>query len=455
MRNFSKIIINHHGHFKIIGDDGSVDASLNRYLEYLISQKYSATTIKRYLEVVSVFLDYLSELGVYPVARDIIKLNNAIQIYCAIRQNPAYFRSFKKSSEIDGHDIADWAPNIISTFGYTPIESQPLTAPLNLFLRLSNSTQRMDREPFDISQAKGGIVPEKAFELSPRQMYARRSKSIIAGNIRTSALSSGGRISAIGGRAKRTGGYDKYLDFPVERLPALLNEARSQRDRLFWVLLASTGLRSSEALNITWAEISFERQAISAPDLDRLAMLGVPYLERDKGRTTRNVAIIPVLKRLLFDTLVAYRQTEYQHHAGHPFVLQDILPGMQGRPYHLVSDTGRLKSFKAACKRATIIHPSPGGTWVLHSLRHLFGVYMLNYIPVPGGYGLSKAEVQYLMGHQSITSTDHYAREDRLILEGKLIFAELQADPARDGWRSLPEHIAARYIAEAARLTAS
>ncbi len=59
------------------------------------------------------------------------------------------------------------------------------------------------------------------------------------------------------------------------------------------------------------------------------------------------------------------------------------------------------------------------------------------------------------MGHQSITSTDHYAREDRLILEGKLIFAELQADPARDGWRSLPEHIAARYIAEAARLTAS
>ena len=126
MRNFSKIIINHHGHFKIIGDDGSVDASFNRYLEYLISQKYSATTIKRYLEVVSVFLDYLSELGVYPVARDIIKLNNAIQIYCAIRQNPAYFRSFKKSSEIDGHDIADWAPNIISTFGYTPIESQPL-----------------------------------------------------------------------------------------------------------------------------------------------------------------------------------------------------------------------------------------------------------------------------------------------------------------------------------------
>jgi site-specific recombinase XerD len=81
------------------------------------------------------------------------------------------------------------------------------------------------------------------------------------------------------------------------------------------------------------------------------------------------------------------------------------------------------KSFKKAVKQANVAMPSNGKDWAPHSLRHLYGVYMLNDYPVAperGLFGLELVEVQMLMGHTDIRSTQHYARAKHHRLMAKL-----------------------------------
>jgi integrase len=117
---------------------------------------------------------------------------------------------------------------------------------------------------------------------------------------------------------------------------------------------------------------------------------------------------------------------------------------------HTFSDTARNRSFKRAVKRANIPHPT-GGQWGLHSLRHAYGVYLLNYLPVPGGYGLQLKDVQLLMGHKDEKTTKHYAREDRTILASKLEYADACTLGLTLELADLPSFIAARLRHEATK----
>ena len=81
------------------------------------------------------------------------------------------------------------------------------------------------------------------------------------------------------------------------------------------------------------------------------------------------------------------------------------------------------KSFKEAVERANIRPPCNERAWTLHSLRHLYGTYMLNDYPIApeqGRFGLPLTDVQMLMGHKSIRSTEKYARRKPTHLLGEL-----------------------------------
>jgi integrase len=87
------------------------------------------------------------------------------------------------------------------------------------------------------------------------------------------------------------------------------------------------------------------------------------------------------------------------------------------------SDAAMGKSFKKAIALANVPIPFGRKDWTLHSLRHLYGVYMLNDIPIDrenNVFGLDLTEVQMLMGHKSINQTRHYARSKENKLEKKL-----------------------------------
>ncbi|KKL27833.1 hypothetical protein LCGC14_2381190, partial [marine sediment metagenome] len=87
-----------------------------------------------------------------------------------------------------------------------------------------------------------------------------------------------------------------------------------------------------------------------------------------------------------------------------------------------------------------------------HSLRHFYGVFMLNFIPVEGGYGLRLPEVQKLMGHEDSSSTAHYAREDPIILESKLRMIDHFAMGQTDKERDIRAWIAKRHTDIAQRM---
>ena len=74
---------------------------------------------------------------------------------------------------------------------------------------------------------------------------------------------------------------------------------------------------------------------------------------------------------------------------------------------------------------------------------------MLNYIPVPGGFGLRDSEVQMLMGHKDINSTRHYARQDDTMLRVKLEAADRLIYEGSFDVSDFPLLIAERLISEA------
>ncbi len=67
--------------------------------------------------------------------------------------------------------------------------------------------------------------------------------------------------------------------------------------------------------------------------------------------------------------------------------------------------------------------PTRGGKYSPHSLRHMYGVYLLNYIPInaeANEYGLPLIDVCHFMGHKNLESTKVYARRDGLEAGKKL-----------------------------------
>ena len=133
-------------------------------------------------------------------------------------------------------------------------------------------------------------------------------------------------------------------------------------------------------------------------------------------------------------------------------VFQDITKKGNGRPYSMISDKSKRSAFIRACKNANVPNPPGQNSYTPHSLRHFYGVFMLNYVPTEGGYGLTLTEVQRLMGHKSRKSTARYAREDPIILQTKLLLIDQIAMGQKPNERELKTWVAKRHEDIAHRL---
>jgi integrase len=172
---------------------------------------------------------------------------------------------------------------------------------------------------------------------------------------------------------------------------------------------------------------------------------------RFKGRITSKTYLFEPLRTEFFKWFELYLRNEYIPTTEHDYVFQIVAGERRGNPLNTASDTARKKSFKKTVRRASVEGPPgcPDYVWTPHSLRHLYGVYMLNYIPVPGGFGLKASEVQMLMGHKDINSTLIYARHNTLMLRAKLEAADRLIFDGGFDVNTFPELIAKRLMAEA------
>jgi integrase/recombinase XerC len=151
------------------------------------------------------------------------------------------------------------------------------------------------------------------------------------------------------------------------------HDGKRERDRLLLALFAYAGLRRSELLGLDWQDVDLER---------RLLRIG-----RAKGGRQRIVPIHPALEPLFVDYL--------RVRAGDPEPA--LFVGVQGRR---LSQTILTQTFLRYARAAAVTerkHMTP------HTLRHVFASELLRA-------GANLRQIQELLGHRHLDSTQRYTR---------------------------------------------
>lgn len=263
---------------------------------------------------------------------------------------------------------------------------------------------------------------------SVHEVQALRVRSMLAG-----VISGGPKLltDAVLPTVKGAAPYDEKRAFPFDAVVDLLNAMPSWRDKALYSFCAASGCRISEALQVLWADVQASSGTVKLVDPARRAndasYLALEPEERDrlvwKGRATQATLLIEPFASMFFEALEQYLRLEYLPHGLHQFVFQHRRKGMEGRPYFLSAASSRNEIFQVAIEACIANEGDRTGLGV-HSLRHMYGTYCLNYFPrSDGSYGLPMGLVKQLMGHKSITSTERYARHDVELLQAELAFA--------------------------------
>jgi integrase/recombinase XerD len=187
-----------------------------------------------------------------------------------------------------------------------------------------------------------------------------------------------------------------------------------------WALIAATGCRVSEALSILIEDIDLKSRKINIiPPVERQGLLKKFISESElrmishKGRTSPATYPIRPFITVFWSALNDYMNSTYKRGANHRFIFQK----KTGDPY-VNSYRAALASFQKASEGVT------GTKYGFHSLRHMYGYYLKNWIPTPdGGFGFPLNDVCAFMGHKDINTTRRYARDDAIKLEAALNYA--------------------------------
>ena len=190
-----------------------------------------------------------------------------------------------------------------------------------------------------------------------------------------------------------------YLEF--EQIEKLINACSNPRDRAFIALLARTGVRISECIEVKTTDIDRKRGTLTIVHLKERLKLKCPHCGESLGKRhlfcpscgnkvdkairekveQRRQRMIPVdgdTLRLIDEYLQWRRKFPYQGPLVFPFSRQ--------RGWQLIEKLGRRAGIKG-------LHP--------HSLRHLLATTWV-------GKGLDVKKLQVLLGHASIATTMEY-----------------------------------------------
>jgi site-specific recombinase XerD len=151
------------------------------------------------------------------------------------------------------------------------------------------------------------------------------------------------------------------------------HDGKRERDRLLLALFAYAGLRRSELLGLDWQDVDFERRLLK--------------VRRAKGGRQRIVPIHPALEPLLVDYL--------RVRTGDPEPA--LFVGVQGRR---LSQTILTQTFLRYAHAAGVTERK---RVTPHTLRHVFASELLRA-------GANLRQIQELLGHKHLDSTQRYTR---------------------------------------------
>jgi integrase/recombinase XerD len=217
--------------------------------------------------------------------------------------------------------------------------------------------------------------------------------------------------------------------FPFDKIIPFINSLTSYRDKALYMFCAASGCRIHEALQILIEDISIKDRSIRLVDpFSRITNKTYTILSAQektklswKGRQTDRTILIQPFGDLFFEYLEKYIKEEYIPHNKHDFLFQYIRGKNKGKPYFLSAPASRFESFQKALQQVGLSNSLSQG---VHSLRHMYGTYLVNYFPKSDGtYGLPIAIVQKIMGHSTLNATQKYARYDKDLISIELEYA--------------------------------
>jgi len=310
----------------------------------------------------------------------------------------------------------------------SPASLVPKKAAIRRFLGLSEEVRK---EMAELARLKGccempidgdPLLPELGArrELQPFEIRAMQANSMLAGVI------AGGPkfidcVVLKGGIGDVP--YEQNRAFPYDKVIELIDALPTYRDKALYSLLAASGCRTHEALQLLMEDIDVLEGTVRLVDPQtraghtsyRLLSANERAVLAWKGRTTQLTLLIEPFASKFFESLRQYLDHERIAHGRHEFVFQYLKGNERGMPFFLSSAASRLEQFHKACSQVGVALPPRTAA---HSLRHMYGTYLLNYFPrANGDYGLPAPMVQQLMGHASIKSTLKYARYDQDLLK--------------------------------------
>ncbi|PHN29756.1 tyrosine-type recombinase/integrase [Pseudomonas sp. ICMP 561] len=443
-----------------VPDDTREFKPFSHYSTWLANQGYAPNTTKAYSEHVARFIDY-----VYEASQTQFPVDVEVNIETIIFSYQAFLLFGRGAANPIASRLAESLAKERLT-GHNSL-SQTIESSIRWFLQVAESKNRIAPD-----QLFSAFYTSHADYRSQYEISAQRANSWLAGVIRDSlnAVLPKRKRDTLFPQAKRRDRKNdkqpfKTVAFPIERSVDLVRQAKPKkaktfyRDMALYALLAATGARSSEALQIRMCDIDCDEFAVFLRSPFGRKTPGVTEAEYKhlawKGRETELTYMIEPFARIFWENLEKYLGLEYNSSVDHDFVFQNS----NGRPYFASDRSSRDKTFKGYATKAgisDITGISP------HSLRHMYGTYTLNYMPVPGQAtpGFPITYVKILMGHSSVTSTMKYAKHDTDIIEAYLEHAnQYVTQRGEDSLKTIREEFHSRQLeilrAEAARIEGS
>lgn len=415
--------------FKLLGPYGQEISSFEIFAITLCSYRWN--TRKKYCAAVADFLDFFFEAFLHITTNECKSEISRGDLRDIVQAWHAYL---VQGPDAD-NELSKLVASTLSPRLVTSETSKGKHAALIHFLRLSEQYRNQAAELVKLQLLSIHVDYEplmqasehfRAISLNERRQIVK--SSVLGGLARqTSTLP----LPLIQDSISQVGKFDIARAFPSNYFADFVSALSSFRDKALYCFYAASGCRAHEGLQLLWDDIDIPGGTVQLVSpfsrWNHSSYRNLTKKERDrlswKGRETSDTFLIEPYVSMFFEYLEKYHRDEYYPHGRHQFVFQVRQRRNRGKPYFLTDPTTRQEVFDNAVEKSGLPIHAKGP----HSLRHAYGVYLLNYMPLEdGGYGLPIGEVRIALGHSNIKSTEKYAVMDKDLVNARLQFANLQ-----------------------------
>jgi len=417
MKNFQ--FVKTKGSYALLSPDGNPEVGFSMWVKTL---KYKPNTLGVYCRAVAAFLDYIQE-GALQNEEGLTSL--LLMELCESYEEYLIYGS--KSGDNLAKEISKTLPSPLNKV--TSLDNK-FPAIID-FLGKSEALLEKLKELSELGllddillDPNNLVIKEKFKATSISERAAINHKSWLSGCMAGGAKVLRARVlirtikkpddDYINALWQTESGY-KSKAFPYDKVLDLIEATPKYRDKAILALLAATGCRKSEALQILWDDIDIKNREVILidpalrPDIYRT----LSSQEREKlswkARDTPKTFILGIFGTQFFKYLELYYEYEYVKSANHEFIFQSLEEKVYGKPYFTAGQDSFIDIFKKAAFR---VHGE--NNYTPHSLRHTYGYYLKNWaLRSDGKRGLDLATVKQYMGHKSVKSTERYALNDR------------------------------------------